>query len=284
MIFKNLKLRIFLILWSLFFFINTAFATIIVTSNVELIKDEIENLSNQDLIIFDVDEVLITPVDQILQVPYKKDLDKISTNLEKQNKSIIQELWSIILLESRYEKVNAKLFEIIKKFKNNKKILILTKAWTGKFGKIESLEDWRIKILKSHGLDLSDTSDFKNNIIFYELEAKNLPIKCLPMIKHKVLFSCGLPKGLVLEEFLSKIKFFPNKIILVDDKRENLDSVENFCKKKYITFLGFEYNAIKSKVVKPLNQKRSELQFQILLNNKKWLNDDEADLIIKTNN
>ena len=180
--------------------------------------------------------------------------------------------------------MNAKLFEIIKKFKNNKKILILTKAWTGKFGKIESLEDWRIKILKSHGLDLSDTSDFKNNIIFYELEAKNLPIKCLPMIKHKVLFSCGLPKGLVLEEFLSKIKFFPNKIILVDDKRENLDSVENFCKKKYITFLGFEYNAIKSKVVKPLNQKRSELQFQILLNNKKWLNDDEADLIIKTNN
>jgi hypothetical protein len=86
-----------------------------------------------------------------------------------------------------------------------------------------------------------------------------------------------LPKGEVLKAFLDYAELSPKKIIFVDDKEKNLKSVEAFAREAKIPFIGFQYTAIVDRSKSLLNEKRAQLQFEVLEKEHKWLSDEEAD-------
>lgn len=104
----------------------------------------------------------------------------------------------------------------------------------------------------------------------------------VPMFKNGIVFACHLPKGQVLKTFLHYAGLSPKKIIFMDDLRENLESVEAFCQQTGIKFIGFEYTAVTERSKIPLDEKRAQLQFEVLEKEHQWLSDDEADIRVQS--
>ncbi|MBX9697334.1 MAG: DUF2608 domain-containing protein [Alphaproteobacteria bacterium] len=255
-----------------------AFAHIKQTSTLFLIEEALKAADSETLVIFDVDDVLITARDQILQPAHKKFLERLNKDLENRlSEQEAQKLWSIIWLTRSDEVVDSKIIALIKEAQSKDlKVLALTNAWTGTFGNIQSLEDWRIGELKDLGYTLKDSWSTLALKSFESLKSKDP--KRFPVFKNGVLFTCNLPKGDVLNAFLRYAGLSPKKIIFIDDKRKHLQSVEAFSKDAGILFEGFEYTAVAERPKTLLNEKRARYQFEVLEKEHKWLNDQEADL------
>lgn len=119
------------------------------------------------------------------------------------------------------------------------KAIALTSGYTGKFGYIEKREDLRIEKLKEVGISFKDSFPEIEPIIFDNI--KKADPKHYPMFKEGIVFACRLPKGEVLQSFLTQAKFTPKKIIFVDNKLKNIKSVQEFCENAKIDFHGFHY-------------------------------------------
>ena len=255
-----------------------AFAEITPTPNLIPIETALKKADLNTLVIFDVNDVLITHKDQILQPEHKADFKKLAREHEKRySHEELQKLDSIISLSNPYEVVDIKSLQLIHNLqKRGIKVLALTKYMTGSFGNIPSLENWRVGMLENFGYTFKNSwSTFKSKT-FAELQSKDP--KRFPVFKSGVLFTNGLTKGETLKAFLQYADFSPEKIIFIDNNRKYLESVETFAKEAGIPFIGFEYTAIAARPKTPLDEKRARLQFEILGKEHKWLNDQEANL------
>jgi hypothetical protein len=108
--------------------------------------------------------------------------------------------------------------------------------------------------------------------IFSEIPAKH----GVPLTKHGVTFTALEPKGLLLDAVLKYNNLKPQKIIFIDDKLSNLQSVEATCKSLNITFVGVQYIAVIKSNKWQFNEELARLQFQVLEKEHKWLSDQEA--------
>jgi len=256
---------------------SLGFADIIQTSNLLPIQTAIKNANPSTLVVFDIDDVLLTAKDQILQPRNKTFNNTLAKELQNRlRKDEAENLWSIILLSFHDEVVDPNIIPLMQNIKTRDlKILGLTNLLTGSLGKIPSMEDWTIERLKKHNINFKDSWKSINQHEFANLKAKD-PAR-FSTFKDGVVFTSGLPKGEVLEAFLQYVKLKPNEIIFVDDKQANLEFIQSFCLKEGIDFVGFQYTAVKDKSTEPLNEKRARLQFEILEKEHRWLSDEEAD-------
>jgi FMN phosphatase YigB (HAD superfamily) len=256
---------------------HVALAEVTKTSILSPIELAIQHADSETLVIFDVDDVLITAKDQILQPAHKKFLERLNKDLESRlSEEEAQILWSIIWLARSDEPVDPKMVSLIKEAQSRGlKVMALTNAWTGPFGNIPSLEDWRIDELQGFGYTFKDLWSTLKLKTFKNLKSKDP--KRFPVFQEGVLFTCNLQKGEALKTFLQYTGFSPKKIIFIDDKQKHLKSVEAFSKDAGIPFVGFQYTAIAERPRVPLNEERARLQFLILEKEHKWLNDEEAD-------
>lgn len=264
---------------ALMFFISAhaALAEITKTSTLTPIESAIQNADSGTLVVFDVDDVLITAKDQILQPAHHKFAQKFEESLEsRHSEEEAQILWGIIWLTRADELVDPQMVVLIKEAQGKGlKVMALTNAWTGAFGNIPSLEDWRINELAGFGYRFKDSwSAFKPKT-FEALKSKDP--KRFPVFKDGIVFTSNLPKGEVLKAFLEYAALTQKTIIFVDDKRKHLKSVEAFCQKVGIKFTGFEYTAVADRPKSPLNEKRAQYQFEVLEKEHKWLSDEQAD-------
>lgn len=246
---------------------------------IELILKEADS---DILVIFDVTGVLITTQDQIRQLPYKKQFKKIWKDLEDRlGEAKADELLSIVYKNVKpklVEDQSINLFTMLHERKTN--VLFLSACDTGPWGEIPSLEDWRINELKILGIDPTKFLPGIQAITFDSLVSPE-PGR-FPGFKDATLLTCHLPKGGdVLKKFLHHAGLFPKKIIFTDKEREQLESVEAFCKNENIEFIGFEFTAITEGPKAPLNEERVQLQFKTLEEEHKWLSDEEADIRLK---
>ena len=62
--------------------LHASLAEIVKTSDLALIESVIQQADSETLVIFDVDDVLITARDQILQAAHKKFLERLNKDLE----------------------------------------------------------------------------------------------------------------------------------------------------------------------------------------------------------
>lgn len=261
-------------------FYNICFAEIIQTKDTKVIENVLTSIDTDTLIIFDVDDVLMYPKDQILRSENADACKELVKQLKQRvGKDKIQDVTSIILLARKNKPVDPKMINLIDTLqKNNIKVLALTNCATGKFGLIPNTENWRISELKSHGYyfykSWPDLKDINLKLLMKDSNEAN------PVYKEGVLFvdQTG-KKGAALDAFLTSVKIIPKRIVFIDDKSKNLESVAEFAKQNNIEFIGIEYTkALEEK--EALNKNIAQLQFGVLEKEKKWISDTEADRLL----
>jgi len=267
-------------------FYNTCFADIIQTNDTKIIEKTIASIDQDTLVIFDVDDVLIMPKDQILQSHHREYINKLDTFLFASEQEY-EDLWSIIFAQRQSIPVDPKMINMMTTLQSKGiKVIALTHAMTGKFGYITSMKDWRYNELIRHGYDFKKSWKNTQDKTFNGLEKSSnrlaSEISLPPMFFKGIIFT-EIDKGETLEAFLTHYKLRFKKIIFIDDKKKNLESVEKTVSKLNIAFVGIEYTAAVMQT-EPLNEKRAELQFQVLGKQRKWLSDSEADALLSEKN
>jgi hypothetical protein len=275
---KKIISLIFVILTN---FYSTCFAEIIQTNDTKIIEQTLQSVDTDTLVIFDVDDVLMHPSDQILKSKNTDACKVLVKKLKQQvGKDKIQEVTSIILLTRKNSPVDPRMISVIENLqKSGIKVLALTNCATGKFGLIPNTENWRIAELHKHGYYFDKSwSNLKDINLKSLIKVTN---DANPIYKAGIVFvdQTG-EKGPVLDAFLKYSATKPKKIIFIDDKSKNLVSVEEFSKQHNIEFVGIEYTKT-LEVDGVLNSYIAALQFDILEKERKWVSDDEAAEILK---
>ena len=261
----------------IFFSANVSFAAIIATNNFKSIEHNIQKADADTLLIFDVDDVLLQPKDQLLKSHHEHYFEEIYKDLEiRFNKTQAKKLFSLIMLQRKIEPVEEKIIDLINiAQKNGVKVLALTQCSTGALGIIDSLEDWRSNELKLLGYNFDKSWHTLAKKTFKQLPNKEL--NKFVAFQQGVVFTGGVSKADALKAFLNYAAIKPKKILFVDDKKHNLKAVETFAVAKNIDFLGVEYTFVQDSIIEPINKTRAKLQFEILEKKHKWLSDQEID-------
>jgi hypothetical protein len=244
--------------------INFLHAQIIEIKNI---KETQSHVRDYQLIIFDIDNTILEPVqilgnDEWFHDRLKKNQMDCCDNEKALNKTLIE--WYEILSITKVKLIEKDIKSLIENLQNNKiKIMALTsRNMDFAFASINQLD--------SLGIDLSKSSPYEKKI-FFENEV---------FFEKGILFTGGKNKGEALKVFLNKIKFFPESIAFIDDKLRHVLEVEDFCKENKIKFLGYRYGFLDEKN-KNFNSEISSIQFKSF---KKILSDEEAKKMIKSTN
>lgn len=255
-------------------FISTPLqADITKISDLSLLNEQLETLNENDLVIFDIDEVVIQPVDQIFHPHNKKELHKYYSDIQnKISPEQMNQLLSVVNLQQQVKLVDPNIIDIFYTLsKRSIPTIALTHCGTGKFGRINDVADWRISQLGGVGISFKNLTPYKNQV-YHQLKGKH----GTAMFKSGILFTGYIDKGEVLAEFLQQNKISPRKIIFVDDKKSNLDSVEATMQAYNINFSGYEYVAVSQQNIIKIDSTVTDLQFHALQNENKWLPDSVA--------
>ncbi len=147
---------------------------ITVTPTLDPIFQAAEQADGKTLFIFDVDDVLVMPSDQILWASHKKDADIYEVQYRKNYaEKKCYHLWSIARKALNPRLIDPKILELFSQLhQKHIKTIALTNAGTGKFGAIARVEDLRIQELQRLGLDFSDAFAIKQYIKFYSLQSQ----------------------------------------------------------------------------------------------------------------
>ncbi len=229
-------------------------------NSVKEVKSVFDRASQNDLFVFDIDQVILEPSEPVMQAQFydNPEFKKIIDNfyaffMAKKNGEKHWDLFfSKMRLKVKAQPIEQKLIDnILALQKRNIKVIALTALEPGKVGVIDRLEDWRYKQLLGLGLDFS-SSFAAQDIALDELQ------KTEPAAKFKAkngenprsaVFYKGIactgcfPKGIVLKAFLEKVKCKPSHIYFFDDNRKNVESVIEEMKKMGIRCQGFVYKA-----------------------------------------
>lgn len=260
---------------------KAAFAKIVSTSDIQVIESEIKTADKSTLVIFDVQNVLLQPKDQLLKKQNRHHLEKFRKQLKARlGSKEYQELYSLILLQRNTEAVNNKFVQLIRQVqKKDIKTLALTNCRTGQFGKIASMEQKRLYELMNAGYHFHRSWPLIKEQVFHQLFSESS--NCSPTFRKGVIFTCRTAKGPALQAFLNYVAFNPRRIIFVDDQMKNIKSVEKIAKCMDISFLGIEYLIPKNDKLPLEALERAKLQFYILEKEHHWISDREADFRIK---
>lgn len=227
-----------------------------------------EILPPKTLVIFDVDETLITPADILLK-PIGgsfKEWGKLKPDEPDQ----FQNYLSIMLASTNYVLVDNEAPNVIQSLSQKGMFAMgLTACSTGAVGVIESMEQWRIDQLNALGIDFS--LFFDEEFIFSELVAKT---SRSPIFKNGILFTGDFQaahqstKGQLFNVFLDLINWKPEQIVFIDDDKKHLEAMNprGIPLQRYL-------------IAKPsprLDEKIAQFQLQTLIESDKWISDKEA--------
>lgn len=213
-------------------------------SDMREIQCILETTDSSSLVIFDIDMVLVQPAHPAFQMLNMK---KYSPICKKVMKDIPQDKRMIFLclMTCAYDSVliHSCIPEIVSGLKNRRiPTMALTNNLTGTLGDFVNLEQTRINTLRRLGIDFSKTAPHSLSLDFEDLPLyRGYPTKFM----EGVLFVNGTvtSKGEALLAFLRKISFYPTKIIFIDDREDNLRSVEDAVNNldKPIVFKGIHF-------------------------------------------
>ncbi|NRB10566.1 MAG: DUF2608 domain-containing protein [Rickettsiaceae bacterium] len=276
---KSFKLINLLII--IIFYTKICTAEIIIANDISTIEKQLLEADENTLILFDVDQVLITPTDEYnRKISIRKDLYRA---LEK--KYPRQQLK--VILSDYYRKrtvklVNPKIINLLQQLKQRKIPFTALTAWnTGTYGTIEAIENYRFKELNQVSISFIDTSPFPDTN-FPEVQGTD----GVPMIMQGAILTALVDKAIVLKQALKTSNINPKKIIFIDDRIKYVKSVEKMCAKENIDYVGIHYleDKLITNKIPDLDEAREKLRFQVLEQEHIWLLDSQLDKRIQSLN
>lgn len=242
------------------------------------VQEVFDNCGKNSLIVFDIDDTLITAQDAFANDVWFPWYFKIIAGIKYPkiifDKEKIEYIASIVVKNATRYVFDTDIINIIKELQDkNIPVIALSYMKNGPVGIIENLPEWRANILKNLGISFSNKYP---DTIFTKLPQKYNNYPCL---YNGILCTNKEPKGLTLGAFLDYYNLKPDKIIFFDDMTDNLVSVKKECQKRKINFMGFQ--VMGAQLTKPAwNNKRALLQLDFLIKHEQWLTDEVANKII----
>lgn len=209
-------------------------AEIIETNDIHDIKNYIKP---ETLVIFDIDNTLIEPVqtlgsDQWFYHRLESSIAKGTNKNDALHKTIAE--WSAIQQVTKVKEVQPGTKELIAELQNKGYIIMgLTTRGLG-------LSTRTIDQLQSVGIDLAVTAPTHAEIFFINNHSV--------LFRGGTLFTAGTHKGMALIKFLGQIKLAPESVVFINDKRQNIEEVDEICNKCQIPFIGLRYGYLDEKV------------------------------------
>lgn len=248
-------------------------ASIVSTKTVDCIQESVSHHDSDSLILFDIDQVLLTRVDMVFNVAVQEGIKQYHEQLEANHSpEELKKLESLIYLQSPEQVLDAHMLMLIQDIQRKQiPVIALTKAGTGQWGCIPSFDEYRADALKKVGIDFSSSFKSVKRISFDEFKVKHPPV-----FTRGVLCTGKVSKGDALRAFLSHTGFLPKRVLFIDDTRENLTNVEQACQELGIAFEGYEFTQIFDRPTIPFDRELLELQTRVLEQENRWLPDQEA--------
>ena len=183
---------------------SICFADIIETAEFEVLQSKVYEADRDTLVIFDIDEVIITGTDDFTRAhPVRMKLVKeIQARYSKEE---VEDMFGEYTSKAKVKLVDPR-FPGLLEYVWEKKIptIALTACMTGKCGKIPKCEDLRLKELMQFGISFAKMSPLKKEESFPELKARS----GIPMVKAGVILTASYDKGSVLKIVLEKQRTF----------------------------------------------------------------------------
>lgn len=212
--------------------------------------DEIyHHLQSEMLVIFDIDNTLIEPVQELGTNQWFENRIKeyISFGCSKQDalEKALRE-WTAIQSVTLVKLVEPNIASIVKDLQNQGyTVMGLTTRGLG-------ISTCTIHQLQTVNIDLKMTAPTDQEIFFMNKQGV--------LFRGGTLFTAGTHKGDALEKFLKAIDYQPSSIIFINDKYSHLLPVEEYCSKFEIPFTGIRYGFLDEKV-KNFRKQIAEIQF-----------------------
>jgi|SaaInlLV_10m_DNA_2_1039722.scaffolds.fasta_scaffold00403_10 hypothetical protein len=277
-----LKAFIFSLLASLGFVSNTSVQKI---SSIHEIKSQLESVSQETLVVFDVDGTLTYKAANIIFQPWFRKTE------------VGKKFWAQLIKhgESQEDPLDFKLNVLTKRMINNVDqpiepgvvnliktlqergltVIALTHCITGFVGGT-LMQKLRYEKLLEVGIDFSSSFE-QQEIIFDDLTSlRGCHRGRHPMFYKGILLTDAFAKGPVLGKFLDVMKLKPKKVIFFDDNESYVKSVQEEMEKRGIIFKGFVYRAIDTLPPQDFDQKILDYQLKYLKEHDEIISDKEA--------
>lgn len=257
------------------FWVFLCHGEIIQVNDMKEVFAQFNNADHKTLAIFDVDMVLVQPSDPAFQMANMKRFSTISKRIMKEIPADKQMLFlSLMTVSSDPVLIDDRTPQFLQLvIQRGIPAMALTANLTGQFEKISKMEHWRIQGLRQLGIDFSKTAPCQNSLIFDDLTSYR---GNYTTYLNGVLFVNGttVSKGEAFLSFLEKTGFYPNKIVFVDDREDNLKSLEAAIQKidKQIEYHGFHYIGAQNYPSKLISENEFESRWQELATIAKELN------------
>ncbi len=229
------------------------------------------------LIVFDIDEVLITSKDTIFHPAAEAFLfelikqEKAAAVTDRENR-ILDEKLALSIVGTERVLLDKDLPQFLRQLKEKGvKALALTSFPTGPFGKIGKLENFRADQLKSFGIDFSSFFGLERQE-FISAAKEGIPP---PLYDEGILYSRGYVKGDILLAFLDSLGWKPDKVIFIDDMAANLEGVKQALASRGIPFQGYHLQTAHTQFSES-KKKAMEFQFRYLIEQNVWLSEEAA--------
>ncbi|MFA6914987.1 MAG: DUF2608 domain-containing protein [Parachlamydiales bacterium] len=247
---------------------------------IQEVLPHFEQTTANTLVIFDLDDTLITKTDKVLR-PAAKDyhMGCYFKLIQKVKFDHIVYLISIVEKFAQPELVDASWPSIIADLqKITPYVMAHTAAFPKKMGIFENFPEARKQVLNALGIDFTPISSHYSDAELKELG--HIP-NVHPVFYSGMLFSENYAKGEALGAFISHYGSTPDRVIFVDDHTNNLRSVEKELTKRGIPFTGihFEESTLFSDTY---NEDIAAIQYYYLVEKNEWKNDEEAAHILDT--
>lgn len=257
--------RIIIIIIGLLYMSNAnAEENFITLYDAKEVEKRITALSHDTLVLFDIDETLFTPASNSFRFKHPNDINLIDQI--KTNKDLYPDFVAILSNWRKTRKtilVDPRWPEIIDHLQKKYQVFALTKMDTGRFGVIDSMEEWRYNELLSFNIRFSHLENMPNHMPNY----------------YKGIFMTGAKKKSdILADYLPILK--PRKIVFIDDRMDYLQDVANFCKIHQIQLTAIYYRQIE-KIPGDIAPEITKFQMDYLVKNKIWLEDEAAEKLFK---
>lgn len=254
------------------FIISSAYGTIQV-KDMRQVFSLLKKADINTLVIFDVDMVLIQPSEPAFQMPNMKRYNSVFKKILQEvpeNKHPI--LLSLATIKSESIYVDPLTPQLICQLVERKvPIMALTANLTGELQHIPHMELWRVEGLRHLGIDFSSNAPSSKKIVFDTLPRYRGNYS---IYTDGILFVNGAvcTKGEALIAFLENINFYPERILFVDDREENLTNVETALQKFNIEYQGIHYVGAKDYPSEFISENDFEIRWSELADQVKKIN------------
>lgn len=235
--------------------------------------------TEKSLVVFDVDRVLIDLEDAILRQPNRQLLQRLKLHHTRHlSPAEVNDLLSTIYLQAKSMLIDPASVSLIKNLKSRSiPVIALTATQIGGFGKIASIQDWRVQDLEGLGISFATSFPKHPFLLLPDVNGQG-PV---PVFKEGILFSATYPKGEVLKAFLQTIHFQPDKVFFIDDLRYNIQSVENVLQQMGIQEVHTFHYLGAEQIPNSINPQIAEFQFKTLVEKGEWVGDQATSLPLR---